>query len=335
MKLNYISISLFSFSLNVLSLSSEVYNQRNHNLTLHKATTTSRLLCECELYAPPNYDNDPEMKELMEIFNRQTSERLREYDERMKTTRQKCREQCDKEIQKIILKDKLEKELMDKFATLQTDIQNDAIPTCVCEKSLADKTEKVCLNCGKTMGAVAPSWGLVSGLGYVGWTNYVTQTALQKGIEEGVKYGIQELKGFPGLSGLINVSQIQSFINPANYFKKMTYVSFLQDANKTNCVARPTSKEIFCHYVSRNVERALSDRPAVIAKDAAHMAKITEEGVLEEGASATSSLTTGITASIIAIVVIVLVMIIIYLVLRYLRKKKMKKKLEYIKLLKE
>ncbi|ETW27267.1 hypothetical protein PFFCH_05306 [Plasmodium falciparum FCH/4] len=41
----------------------------------------------------PNYDNDPEMKEMMENFDRQTSQRFKEYDERMIEKRQKCKEQ--------------------------------------------------------------------------------------------------------------------------------------------------------------------------------------------------------------------------------------------------
>ncbi|ETW57610.1 hypothetical protein PFUGPA_00518 [Plasmodium falciparum Palo Alto/Uganda] len=72
--------------------------------------------------------------------------------------KKECKDQFDKEIKKIILKDKLEKELMDKFATLQTDIQSDAIPTCVCEKSLAYKLEKTCLKCAGILGdGVAPT----------------------------------------------------------------------------------------------------------------------------------------------------------------------------------
>ncbi|ETW32016.1 hypothetical protein PFFCH_00542 [Plasmodium falciparum FCH/4] len=44
------------------------------------------------------------MKEVIDNFNKQTQQRFHEYDERMKTTRQKCKDKCDKEIQKIILK---------------------------------------------------------------------------------------------------------------------------------------------------------------------------------------------------------------------------------------
>ncbi|KOB84859.1 hypothetical protein PFDG_00180 [Plasmodium falciparum Dd2] len=172
MKDHYINILLFALPLNIL-----VYNQRNYYIT-PRHTETNRSLCECELYSPTNYDSDPEMKRVMQQFVDRTTQRFHEYDERMKTTRQKCREQCDKEIQKIILKDKLEKELMDKFATLQTDIQSDAIPTCVCEKSLADKVEKGCLRCGYGLGTVAPTVGLIGALAVHAWKPLALKAAI-------------------------------------------------------------------------------------------------------------------------------------------------------------
>ena len=68
------------------------------------------------------YDNDPQMKAVMDNFNKQTQERFHEYDEPdARTTRQKCKEQCDKEIQKIVLKDKMEKQLWhEQLTTLET-----------------------------------------------------------------------------------------------------------------------------------------------------------------------------------------------------------------------
>ncbi|ETW46270.1 hypothetical protein PFMALIP_05664 [Plasmodium falciparum MaliPS096_E11] len=163
MKVHYINILLFSLPLNILE-----HNPWNHYMKPH--TYTNRSLCECELYAPATYDDDPQMKEVMVKFIKQTQQRFHEYDERMKTTRQKCKEKCDKEIQKIILKDKLEKELMDKFATLQTDIQNDAIPTCICEKSITDKVEKTCLKCGGVLGGgIAPTFGLIGSVAINMW----------------------------------------------------------------------------------------------------------------------------------------------------------------------
>nr|SPJ13428.1 rifin PIR protein,putative [Plasmodium sp. DRC-Itaito] len=332
MKVHYINILLFALPLNIL-----VYNQRNHkSMTPHTPKIpTTRLLCECEFYSPANYDSDPQIKKVMENFNKQTQQRFHEYDERMKTTRQKCKEQCDKEIQKIILKDKIEKELSEKFATLDTDIQSDDLPTCFCKKSLADKTEKFCLNYGKNMGAITPWWGLVCGSGYAGWTNYVTQMAIQKGIEEGVKYGFESLRDFRGLSGLIEVSKIQSLINPANYADPTIYATFVQDINKTKCVEAGNNTKVFCNAAQYQGIQNVSAQAAQIAEDAASAATLAEEEAMNAAAPTTNALTTTINASLIAIVVIVLIMLIIYLILRYRRKKKMKKKLQYIKLLEE
>ncbi|EWC89562.1 hypothetical protein PFNF54_01633 [Plasmodium falciparum NF54] len=111
----------------------------------------------------------------------------------MKTTRQKCKDKCDKEIQKIILKDKIDKELTEKFATLQTDIQNDAIPTCVCEKSLADKVEKTCLKCGGVLGGgVTPAWGFLSGIVYTGWKAAALAAAKKLAAEAGAAEGASQ-----------------------------------------------------------------------------------------------------------------------------------------------
>ncbi|CDO61521.1 rifin [Plasmodium reichenowi] len=162
MKVHCINILLFALPLTILE------NTHKKNPTIiTRHTQTNRSLCECDLYMP-NYDNDPQMKTVMDNFNKQTQQRFQEYDERMKTTRQKCKDRCDKESQKIILKDKLEKELMDKFATLHTDIQSDTIPTCICEKSIADKVEQFCLNCGMNVGGgVTLSSGVLGGIGQV------------------------------------------------------------------------------------------------------------------------------------------------------------------------
>ncbi|SPJ08221.1 PIR protein [Plasmodium sp. DRC-Itaito] len=194
MKVHYINILFFVYALNIL-----MHNQRNHCITTY--THTNRSLCECELYEPANYDNDPQMKEVMQQFEDRTSQRLRDYDERMKTTRQKCKDRCDKEIQKIILKDKLEKELMDKFATLHTDIQSDAIPTCVCEKSMADKVEKGCLRCGGVLGGgVAPGVGILGGMG-IHALNAWKPKAIADAIAEAIKLNTEKIAADAAVKG--------------------------------------------------------------------------------------------------------------------------------------
>ncbi|SCM18840.1 PIR protein, putative [Plasmodium sp.] len=162
MKVHYINILLFSLPLNIL-VSSKRNPYITHNTPNTKPIRAHRTLCECELYSLSNYDNDPEMKEVMQQFDRQSSQRFLEYDEHMQEKRRKCKEQCDKDIQKIILKDRIEKELTEKLSTLETNIGTNDIPTCVCEKSIADKMEKTCLRCGQNLGGMVPGLGLIGG----------------------------------------------------------------------------------------------------------------------------------------------------------------------------
>ncbi|ETW44905.1 hypothetical protein PFNF135_00680 [Plasmodium falciparum NF135/5.C10] len=166
---------------------------KNHNSTTPHHPPNTRLLCECELYAPATYDDDPQMKEVMVKFSKQTQQRFEEYDERMKTTRQKCKDKCDKEIQKIILKDKLEKQMEQQLTTLETKITTDDIPTCVCEKSLADKVEKFCLNCGMNVGGgVILSSGVLGGIGGLAvnaWKPKALETAIAAANEAGIAAG--------------------------------------------------------------------------------------------------------------------------------------------------
>ncbi|SOV80444.1 rifin PIR protein, putative [Plasmodium reichenowi] len=201
MKVHYINILLFALPLNIL-----VYNQRNHYAT-PSHTQTNRSLCECELYAPANYDNDPQMKEVIENFNKQTQQRFHEYDDRMKTTRQKCKEQCNKEIQKIILKDKLEKQMAEQLTALETKVGTNDIPICVSEKSLSDKTENFCLNCGMNVGGgVTLSSAVLGGIGGLAvnaWKDAAIVAAIElakevgaaKGAEAGLKEGMRVVIG--------------------------------------------------------------------------------------------------------------------------------------------
>ncbi|KNG74283.1 rifin [Plasmodium falciparum IGH-CR14] len=339
MKIHYINALLFALPLNIL-----VHN-KNKPCTKPHHTKTNRSLCECDLYVL-NYDSDPGMKSVMEIFNKQTQQRFHEYDERMKNTRQKCKDKCDKEIQKIILKDKIEKQMAQELITLETKITTEDIPTCICEKSLADKTENFCLNCGKNMTAIAPWWGLICGTGYAGWTNYVATTiakmATDAGIEAGVKVGLANVMKIVGqlikTDGYgVPTIKVADLMAVGKFTKDVTFSDIFKaiDSNASG-LYNIDLNAFFSWRVQGIAQKPYTlksfTKEATAVETAFANAK---EGVLAEGASKTSSLTTGITASLIAIVVIVLIMIIIYLVLRYRRKKKMKKKLQYIKLLEE
>ncbi|SOV83982.1 rifin PIR protein, putative [Plasmodium reichenowi] len=180
MKVHYVNILLFALPLDIL-----VNIQKNLSTTPHTPKIpTTRLLCECELYAPANYDSDPQMRAVMDNFSKQTQQRFNEYDDRMIEKRKRCKDKCDKEIQKIILKDKLEKQMAEQLTTLETKITTDDIPTCVCKKSMADKVEKGCLRCGGLLGGgVAPSIGLLGGMGTYAWKPAALKAAIEAALK--------------------------------------------------------------------------------------------------------------------------------------------------------
>nr|SPJ13341.1 rifin PIR protein,putative [Plasmodium sp. DRC-Itaito] len=332
MKVHYINILLFAHALNILE------NPHKKTSIIHHKSTT-RSLCECELYAPANYDNDPQMKEVMENFNRQTSQRFHEYDDRMIEKRKQCKDKCDKEIQKIILKDKLEKQMAQQLTTLQTDIQSDAIPTCVCEKSIADKVEKGCLRCGGVLGGgVAPGVWLFGTFAVNKMTSALTAAAMElakeAGIDAGVKAVIAKMDRF--LEVIFSRVKWSNFITKSNY----NTVSGIAEAVKNAAVS------IGKPYSGTNAEPTLkaaldsgetSLLPYVTAGKQAYTKNFADVKMVQLGevATQTTPLYNAITYSVIAIIIIVLIMVIIYLILRYRRKKKMKKKLQYIKLLEE
>ncbi|SOS76652.1 PIR protein, putative [Plasmodium sp. gorilla clade G1] len=303
MKLHYSKILLLSLPLNILA-----HNKNKIYIKSHTPTTTSRVLSECDMQTSI-YDNDGDMKSVKENFDRQTSQRFEEYEERMITQRQKYKEQRDKDIQKIISKDKM-------------------------EKSLAEKVEKGCLMCACGLGGgVAPVSGLVSGIWYASWTNYVPLAISKAATDAGVEAAIEGLKGFYSLSKIITDSEIENFVTPTNYFQKMPFVTFVQKVDNTQCVGADAAKKAFCSFVSNHRQATLSQGAANIAEIADQTAKNTVASETAKFASQTTTYTTAIIASIVAIVVIALVMLIIYLILRYRRKKKMNKKFQYTKLL--
>ncbi|CDO61827.1 rifin [Plasmodium reichenowi] len=365
MKVHYINILLFALPLNILE-----HNQWNHYMKPH--TYTNRSLCKCELYAPANYDNDPQMKSVMQQFEDRTSQRFHEYDDRMIEKRKQCKDRCDKEIQKIILKDKLEKQMAQHFDTLHTDIQRDAIPTCICEKSLADKVEKVCLKCAQNFGGiVAPSSGVIgeiAALSVNAWKDAAIAAATAAAQEAGMAFGkivsevavtakvvelVKSTFGVPTLGG----KDLGSYFATTRYTNFPFIIESINFHYEATCIkAGEQSNSLLCFLVenaARSPGKASSARTVIGAnlrsivaraeKAAAKAAKDSSEIVSTAITSQETRVIdatymgyqTAIIASIVAIVVIVLIMVIIYLILRYRRKKKMKKKLQYTKLLNE
>ncbi|KOB84944.1 hypothetical protein PFDG_00297, partial [Plasmodium falciparum Dd2] len=291
------------------------YNKNKPYIKPHTPTTTSRVLSECGIQTSI-YDNDPEMRSVKENFNRHTSERFEEYDERMNDKRRKRKEQCDKDIQKIILKDKI-------------------------EKSLTEKVEKVCLRCGCGLGCgVLPVWGLVSGLWYAAWKNYVAGVATKAATKAGIAKAIEGLGDIFGLEELTAIDW-PKMIHAGNYSDKMSLIDIMNTINIMCGDGQAPGESLFCTassgYTGRDAvfTTAISKKAVGVAVDAGEAARFAEAKEAASFLPKTIMLSNNIVASIVAIVVIVLVMFIIYLILRYRRKKKMKKKQQYTKLLKE
>ncbi|KOB88496.1 hypothetical protein PFDG_02505 [Plasmodium falciparum Dd2] len=369
MKVHYINILLFALPLNIL-VSSKKNTYIKYNTLNTKLIRAHRTLCECELYALSNYDNDPEMKEVMQQFDRQSSQRFLEYDEHMQEKRRKCKDKCDKEIQKIILKDRIEKELAQELITLETKITTEDIPTCICEKSLADKTEKFCHNCGYGLGSIAPNIGLLGGPGIYGWKIAVLESVKEFAAKAGAAKGAVagEAAGKNAIIGALqnhfkihslNGISLESFFTSTSYTevtKLAIAIDTEMDAScglssfgthticalrgKLDLVAVPgrtmvNQKDAITKEITKFVGKAKGTanfKAAQVSSETSSKIIANETALIEAGFN---SSITSINASIIAIVVIVLIMVIIYLILRYRRKKKMKKKLQYIKLLEE
>ncbi|CDO61566.1 rifin [Plasmodium reichenowi] len=307
MKLHYSNILLFVIPLNILA-----HNKNKLHITPHH-TQANRSLCECDTQSSI-YDKNADIKSVKEIFDRQTSQRFEEYEERMKDKRQKRKEERHKNIEKIIQKDKM-------------------------DKSLAEKVEKGCFRCGCGLGGVAASIGLFGGLGIYGWKIAATAAAIEAakeaGIEAGVNAVIAEIKGFSFIRTSSLVNELPKFINGLNYNTVDGLVDALKVATASidkPCPSANGVKDQLCSaltqketWFGRVVKAAKSTTECTTA--AAEITKLDEVG------AASSYAYSAVVYSVISILIIVLIMIIIYLILRYRRKKKVNKKAQYTKLL--
>ncbi|SOS81735.1 PIR protein, putative [Plasmodium sp.] len=315
MKLHYSRILLFSLPLNILVSSSYGNNKNKPYITpRHTPTTRSRVLSECDLYMS-SYDNDPDMKSVKENFDRQTSERFEEYDERIKDKRRKCKEQCDKDIQEIIVKDKI-------------------------NKSLAEKIEKGCLRCGFGLGGVAAGVGIFGAIAVNEVKKAALLAAAQKGIQEGIAKAIEGLGNIYELSEASYLGWAAN-INETNFSNQNILIAIVNKLDNM-CTDVETAKgTLFCKssysinsdVTSSSFTEIISPLAAKAARVAGESAKNAERAQIALADTASYNSYIAITYAVISILIILLVMVIIYLILRYRRKKKMNKKQQYTKLL--
>ncbi|SCM18844.1 PIR protein, putative [Plasmodium sp.] len=344
MKLQYSKILLFSLPLNILVSSSYGNNKNKTYVTSHIPTNTSRVLSECERHMSI-YADDSDMKSLKENFHRQASKRFEEYEKRMIKNRQNYKEQCDKDIQQIILKDEV-------------------------EKSLAEKVEKGCLKCGCGLGVVAASVGIFGSL----TVNELKKAAMAAAIIAAEKVGAAEGSAQGAAAGVAkviadltdlgidkvgtgilesiihaktytNVSNISEFIN-IQYSTKCPSFGLVTGTDDPFCTAVYTLGHVqgdvpVSGSIKVSIETTVRE---IIRKATTTAAEVTTTATKKATSAAIETKTaavettyaifqTAIIASVVALLVIVLIMVIIYFILHYRRKKKMKKKQQYTKLL--
>ncbi|ETW51954.1 hypothetical protein PFUGPA_06039 [Plasmodium falciparum Palo Alto/Uganda] len=248
------------------------------------------------------------MKEIMHDFDRQTSQRFEEYNERMNKNRQKCKEQCDKDIQQIIVKDKM-------------------------EKSLAEKVEKGCLMCACGLGGgVAPFVGLFGGLA----VNELKKDAAVAATEAGIKKAIE---GVGKIFYLEDGSTIpwKEIIHAGNYNQKMPLVTIVNSIYNNCEDGQFAGGPLFCgasnSFTATRRRYVFSRSISEMAADAAEAAGNAANAKYAEMTSVGTIFSDPIVISAIVVVIIAVILLIIYLILRYRRKKKTNKKLQYTKLL--
>ncbi|SOV81629.1 rifin PIR protein, putative [Plasmodium reichenowi] len=314
MKLHYPKIIFFVIPLNIFLKSYHVHNKKKLYITPHHIPIcTSRVLSECDIQSSI-YDKDADMKSVKERFDDRTSQRFEEYEELMKDKRQKRKEERDKNIQKIIEKDKR-------------------------EKSLAEKVEKGCLKCGCGLGGVAASVGIIGPIAVNEVTKASTVAAFEFATKEGIKAGIEavisEIKRTNAFKFGWSV-EWSNYLNESNYSTVDglidVFMAFIKSRGET-CNQYDYITQGACNGITTYRNNWLGPVAKAGQEATTNISKSVEAEELAKITAKSSNLYSAIGYSVLAILIIVLIMIIIYLLLRYRRKKKMNKKDQYTKLL--
>ncbi|EWC87137.1 hypothetical protein PFNF54_04064 [Plasmodium falciparum NF54] len=351
---------LFSLPLNILvtlhHVDKKTNDYRPYTLTytkLENTITSSRLLCECDTYAATNYDNDPEVKKVMQQFDEHTTQRLLEYNEHMIKKRKECKEQCDKDIRKIILNDKIEKQLKEKFSSaLQTDIGANYLPKCTCEKSLSDKVEKTCLKCGGLLGGgITPTVGFFSTIVTYLLTDAAAKqagilAAKKVSVEAGIQTFIQQLSDMSNLHVLIG-HKLVNLITPKTVGNIMELSKTIHETLQSTCFAAEprindvmtilcsTDSYIFdAQYLQQQVANIATKAAEEGAKAGALASQNAEANTWSLGTISNFFFTNSAGIAFTTIVLIAIILLITYLILHYRKKKENEEKTTIYKIIK-
>ncbi|EWC89895.1 hypothetical protein PFNF54_01302 [Plasmodium falciparum NF54] len=229
------------------------------------------------------------------------------------------------------------------LTTLETKIDTNDIPTCICEKSMADKLEKECLKCAQNLGGiVAPSSGVLVGIAegaLYAWKPTAITAAKKAALAEATDAAIEA--GMNAVS--LKIEELGTVFKPSEGFVNLSSIVNKLTYNNGDALVESAKNVIGGLYSNGKGGNTIFYNTTIHTKSgtlyvgnfgdigrAAHDAKLASEttaltkakvGAVE---STYGGCQTAIIASVVAIIIIALVMIIIYLVLRYRRKKKKK-----------
>ncbi|SOV84393.1 PIR protein, putative [Plasmodium sp.] len=105
----------------------------------------------------------------MDNFNRRTEKRFDELNERIKEKRKKYNKKCDKDIKEIIVKDKIEKQLIKKLSALENVADPSNLRKGKSEKKAAHNVQKCCNKKGKSLGSILSEWDILANIDMYEW----------------------------------------------------------------------------------------------------------------------------------------------------------------------
>ncbi|ETW39123.1 hypothetical protein PFTANZ_00170, partial [Plasmodium falciparum Tanzania (2000708)] len=186
------------------------------------------------------------------------------------------------------------------LVTLETDISTDDIPTCVCEKSVADKVEKTCLKCGYSLGGAVPELGLLCGYGayelvkaaIAAGIDFATKEGFKAGTEAGIQAAIEGVIDKFSLQTL-GGKTLNAVITSKTYNQPMFLVDKLVHEYKVMCETTTINEEtLMCSY--KLMSRGKPIR--VISGTAENVTNKAIQAAANETSRVTSSLTAQKTA---------------------------------------
>ncbi|SOV20398.1 rifin PIR protein, putative [Plasmodium sp. gorilla clade G2] len=235
--------------------------QRNfytlYHITRNGKIITWRRLCEIDLYEP-NYDNDPEMKKVMDNFNLRTQKRFYELNERIKEKRKKFNEKCDKDIKEIIVKDKIEKQLIKKLSVLEKLEDRSYSRKGKSEKRVEKYVQKCYYKKRKTLGTILSEWDILANIDMYEWIPFCSTGEHIDGNIKNIKDAVTKVgyiksnnSTVPENKGSKDTTELGSILSSILGSSNSLFQKYIDDKIKSNGVSfkKQTGYASFFIYV--------------------------------------------------------------------------------------